>query len=478
MTVQVRVAGFDDWRDMARQLIAAGVAPHDIQWAAQQVSADLFADEPRQALAVQANGIGARSLQVPRRLLDMLDTASCYAADDRWSFLYKVLWRWNLGEHAVMSAADEDGMRLHAMVKTVEREEHKMHAFVRFRERPAAQGDPRFVAWFEPEHDILTRVAQHFSHRMGKTSWMIGTPKGSAMWDGAGLHFGPPVARVDDIVDSGEALWLAYYRSIFNPARLNTGAMEMHMPVRYWKNLPEGKLIPELVSRAGTGGQRVGQAEEVGVRKGKTIDIAPADAQPQRDAPTDLDQCRRCDLWSMATQGVPGMGPDHAEIMLVGEQPGDQEDLAGLPFVGPAGKLLDDVMQRAGVDRDTVYLTNAVKHFKWEPRGKRRLHKTPGQREISACHYWLEHEIAAIRPKVLVALGSTALKSIMQSSKVTLNSMLGNPVQHDGQWVVATYHPAYVLRVPDEQLKTAAFADLVKALQTAERLIAEDARHH
>jgi DNA polymerase len=157
--------------------------------------------------------------------------------------------------------------------------------------------------------------------------------------------------------------------------------------------------------------------------------------------------------------------------MLVGEQPGDQEDLAGEPFVGPAGKLLDQVCEAAGVDRKTVYVTNAVKHFKWEPRGKRRLHKTPVQREIEACHYWLDKELASVKPDVIVALGATALKSVLGAANVTLKNSLGKPLRHDGRWVVTTYHPSYVLRVPGEDAKHEAFSVMVQGLKLAQELL-------
>ena len=157
--------------------------------------------------------------------------------------------------------------------------------------------------------------------------------------------------------------------------------------------------------------------------------------------------------------------------MIVGEQPGDQEDLAGKPFVGPAGKVLDRVFAQAEVDRKTVYLTNAVKHFKWEPKGKRRIHKTPAQREVEACHYWLEKELAAVKPKVIVAMGSTALKSVLGKGTVTLKDTLGKPILHDGRWVVTIYHPSYVLRVPDEASKQEAFSSMVKGLKLAHELL-------
>jgi DNA polymerase len=196
---------------------------------------------------------------------------------------------------------------------------------------------------------------------------------------------------------------------------------------------------------------------------------------PQQQ-PATIDECRRCALWHNATQGVPGAGPRHAPIMMVGEQPGDKEDIAGLPFVGPAGALLDAALEEAGVNRDDVFVTNAVKHFKWEPRGKRRMHKTPAQREVSACHYWLEHELASVGPRVVVALGATALKSVLQDGKATLQAVLGTVIDLDGRQVVPTYHPSFALRAPDESSRHAAYAAIVAALKRAGELAGHSAR--
>jgi uracil-DNA glycosylase len=486
------VSNFAEWREAARELLVHGAAPETVNWGAP--GADLFSGAPVEALAQHnaAEPLPAPAPQsavgpvpspvpsdalraapnLPRSLMDLLQTAACCRQPDRWAFLYRIVWRWAQGDHAVQSAADADGARLHAMVKAVHREEHDMHAYIRFRERPAELGPPRFVAWFEPRHDVLPQVAQHFVSRMGKVSWMIATPDASVLWDGATLHnCGPLVDSAADLVDHGEALWLTYYRSIFNPARVNAPLLYSHIPSRFWKGLPEGALVPQMVSQASLGARRTGQAQAVGRKQGATIPIAPDDAQPDRQQPSKLEECRRCDLWQHATQAVGGEGPKRAKIMLVGEQPGDQEDLAGQPFVGPAGKLLDRVCEEAGVDRDKIYVTNAVKHFKWEPRGKRRLHKTPAQREIEACNYWLDKELAAVKPQVIVALGTTALKSLLGTSHVTLKDTIGQALRHEGRWIVTIYHPSYVLRVPDDAAKKQAFAVMVEGLKMAQSLL-------
>jgi len=163
----------------------------------------------------------------------------------------------------------------------------------------------------------------------------------------------------------------------------------------------------------------------------------------------DLDACRRCPLWEHATQAVPGEGPERASIMLVGEQPGDEEDLKGRPFAGPAGKVLDRALAEAGIARDSIFLTNAVKHFKWEPRGKRRIHKTPAQREVEACAAWLERELATAQPSVIVALGATAAFALL-GHKASIASLRGTAHAHPGgARLVVTYHPSAVLRGED-----------------------------
>ena len=161
-------------------------------------------------------------------------------------------------------------------------------------------------------------------------------------------------------------------------------------------------------------------------------------------------KCRACPLWRTGTQTVFGEGGAHAALLVVGEQPGDREDIEGHPFVGPAGRLLDKALEANGVPRDDVYVTNAVKHFKWEPRGKRRLHKTPAQREIEACHPWLEAEVAAVEPRVILCLGATAARAVM-GGKVRVTELRGQPLNSPlGREAIITIHPAYILRLRDD----------------------------
>ena len=182
--------------------------------------------------------------------------------------------------------------------------------------------------------------------------------------------------------------------------------------------------------------------------------------------------CTRCPLYRNATQVVPGEGPSHAQVMLVGEQPGDQEDRQGHPFVGQAGRILDRAIVDAGIERKQVFITNAVKHFKFELRGKRRLHKRPSASEIDACRWWLERERAIVRPRVVVALGATAARGVLGRS-VTIGSVRGEVLRHDGDaQVIVTIHPSYLLRLQDDESKEREYEGFVADLRRCAKLLA------
>jgi uracil-DNA glycosylase len=192
-----------------------------------------------------------------------------------------------------------------------------------------------------------------------------------------------------------------------------------------------------------------------------------ADEAPPKET---LDDCRRCELWEHATQGVPGEGPAGAKLMLVGEQPGDEEDVQGRPFVGPAGRLLRTLLDEAGIPAGRVYLTNAVKQFYFEPRGKRRIHKTPMQRHIAACHVWLEGELARERPGVIVTLGATALAAVY-GSRISITEARSRSLENQaGTPILATYHPSAILRAPDHDARAKLRAVLVADLRRAAHL--------
>ncbi|MGZ5037474.1 MAG: UdgX family uracil-DNA binding protein [Usitatibacter sp.] len=184
--------------------------------------------------------------------------------------------------------------------------------------------------------------------------------------------------------------------------------------------------------------------------------------------------CRACPLWQNATQTVFGEGSARAKVMLVGEQPGDVEDREGHPFVGPAGRILDKALADAGLERSRLYVTNAVKHFKWEPRGKRRLHKTPAQREIDACRPWLERELEAVQPRLVVALGATAAKALLGPA-FRITRERGRLIRREGlPPVIATYHPSFVLRTQDRPEAEEVYSAFVNDLAAAARFPVQD----
>lgn len=181
--------------------------------------------------------------------------------------------------------------------------------------------------------------------------------------------------------------------------------------------------------------------------------------------------CRGCDLWENATQAVFGEGPASAKLMLVGEQPGDREDLEGSPFVGPAGRLLDEALEAAGLSRDKVYVSNVVKHFKWTPKGKRRIHQKPNSQEITACVPWLREELARVQPAVLVCLGATAAQALLgRTFKVTQHR--GEPVESDlAPCVLATVHPSSILRARDDESRRLEMKAFIRDLEAAASMV-------
>jgi DNA polymerase len=482
---RVTVRTFEAWRDVARRLIAAGVAPADVTWDDPQAPS-LFGDALTALPEVAAKG----TLRLSRDLIERLAACACHRDPQRWGLMYRIVWRVSRGETALGGiASDPDIRSLDERARSVRRDCHKMTAFVRFRAvHPAPEpagaadaGETRYVAWFEPEHHILRRVATFFVDRFAGMHWTIVTPDGAMCWDGRALGFLDDAASIAlPDADPTEGLWRTYYRSIFNPARLNVATMTREMPRRYWRNLPEAEDIAHLAieapARAAAFVAATPAPRRAVVARGR-CGGAPTDAATLPALHAAIDACRRCPLHAAATQAVCGAGPTSARIMLVGEQPGDAEDLAGAPFVGPAGRLLDRLLAEAGLDRDALFLTNAVKHFKWTPRGKRRIHKTPAQAEVAACIDWLEREIEIVKPTVILALGATALGALA-GARTSLASVAGRTLRHaSGATLLATWHPAAILRAASPEDQTMR-ADLVAQLAHAGRIASSAAAAH
>ena len=468
---------FAGWRQAARRLVMNHVEPADIIWHIKGGAHDLLEELSAPVLPEPVEG----TFNVPAKFIELARTAILHRAPQRFALLYRLLFRLKSNHDLLEIATDPDVAELTAMAKAVRRDEHKMHAFVRFREI-GRERQARYVAWFEPEHHIVELAAPFFARRFADMPWSILTPDLCAHWDGSRISFTPGVAKAEaPSEDRLEEVWRRYYASIFNPARLKVKAMEKEMPKKYWQNLPEASLIKPLIASAT---QRTGamiaepgtephkpqkRVEETAMtrkpkaKESKTHDDA-ADLETLRE---EAAHCRACPLWKNATQTVFGEGPAHAPIMLVGEQPGDKEDLAGHPFVGPAGQMLDRALEEAGIDRTKVYVTNAVKHFKFVPRGKIRLHQKPATPEIKACRQWYERELAAIRPALVVALGATAAQSVF--GKITpVNKSRGHVVDlPDGIKAMVTVHPSYLLRLPDADAKAREYERFIEDLKLA-----------
>jgi uracil-DNA glycosylase len=447
---------FDGWRDQCRGLLRMGARPEDVVWQVGERNEDLFGgggDVP----------VAATQIGVPQAFIALAKSVICHSDPHRFSLLYSLLADLKAGRRRMDDSADPLIRRLHEMAKHVRRDIHKMRAFVRFR-RVEEVGGEHFIAWFEPEHHIVRTNAAFFVRRFAGMRWSILTPQLSIHWDLDRLHQGPPARKEDaPTEDAIEDQWRTYYGSIFNPARLKVRAMLKEMPKKYWHNMPETALVPELIQSA----------------RAREIAMIESEATPSRAATSieglhkEAKACRRCPLYGPATQVVFGEGPDQARLMFVGEQPGDQEDLAGHPFVGPAGQLFNAALREAGVDRNQAYVTNAVKHFKFKPMGKRRIHDKPNVGEINHCRWWLKREIEIVQPELIVALGATAARSLT-GKNVPVTANRGQMLESvEGIPVFVTVHPSYLLRLPDVETARIEREKFVADLaQVGERIVA------
>jgi DNA polymerase len=458
---------FDGWRNAARDLAEAGIPVSAIVWRVEGDDADLFSSKLVR--------IPAPCFPVPRAFIDLARDIVCHSDPQRFALLYAMLLRLKSERRAMEDEADPLVRRLHGLAKAVRRDIHKMHAFVRFREI-----DDCFIAFFEPEHHVLRRAASFFVNRFTNMRWSILTPELSIHWDGASLSEGPGAARAEaSSLDPLEEMWRTYYASVFNPARLKVGTMLKEMPKKYWRNMPEASLVQPLIASARKRELDMIDASEVkeglkhALESERSIEPGGNARAAWEALLKDVRKCTRCDLYKHATQAVFGEGPLDASIMFVGEQPGDQEDLAGRPFVGPAGQLFDTALEKAGIDRSTVYVTNAVKHFKFVPRGKKRIHSKPGAGEIEACRWWVDHERDLIRPPVTVALGATAAQSLFGKA-MAIGKNRGAPLLlPDGSECWITVHPSFLLRIPEEERRREERALFVRDLERIKERAAE-----
>ncbi len=482
MTLQViSLASVTDWDGFThaiRALQAQGAPPAEVRWevAGGEEAGDLFAQAPPVLASTMPK---APALSLPRTFVSQVRAVFLHHHEGRFALLHRLIARISLNTLAWQDPLDPDRLALDRLHREVRREIHKMHAFVRFRQvlapgpevldkdshgvhdNATAAGEPlapvepevRHVAWFEPAHHIVEAAAPFFVRRFANMKWAILTPRVSVEWDGRSLRFGPGGRREEaPDADAGEALWLAYYQSIFNPARVKVAMMKKEMPVRFWKNLPESTTIAPLLCEAPERQRTMieAQAQERVRRRPRVPQSSPPIASISASTLAELKQqamrCRDCPVADITTQTVFGEGNEQAQLMLVGEQPGDQEDLAGRPFHGPAGQLLQGALDELGWDRKTLYLTNAVKHFHYEMRGKKRMHMTPSQQAAQACLHWLEKEIALVKPSAIIALGATAAQSLLGQPVPILANEGAWFVRSDGMRVLICRHPSSILR--------------------------------
>ncbi len=452
-------------RRAVRWLIAEELAPQHV----------VFAVDDAPALFGQEAMGDAPAVSIPKGVAGLIEQVVCHGDPQRYALLYRLVWRVLNGERDLLEIASDPLVhRIDMMARSVRRDLHKMHAFVRFR-RMGGEELERFAAWFEPEHFILEAAAPFFVDRFRSLDWTILTPLGSIRWNREALSFGPPARREDAPgEDSFEEGWRGYYESVFNPARVNPTAMRAEMPKKYWRNMPETAAIPGLIQTASQRVERMIEQEAT----------MPAKRTPERALEAMFDQepksleelnaiiAKAGPLVPGATQAVFGEGPLHASIVFVGEQPGDQEDLQGRPFVGPAGKLLTKAMQEAGIDREQAYLTNAVKHFKFDQRGHRRIHAKPTAGEVKHYRPWLMKELELVRPKLVVALGATAVLAL--SGKATPITRSRGRAHFGAYEGYVTVHPSYLLRLPDEATKREAYEAFLDDLRRIRDLAQAD----
>jgi DNA polymerase len=423
---------WEGWRTAARALVLGGVAPDDVRWSVRTHDGD------RHTLPE-----GSGSFGVSRGLVALASLAIQARDPERFDLLYRLVWRANAGERVLQKTTDPDLRRAQGLAFAVRAEAHRMRTLVRF--LPDSEGGvTRYIGWYEPAHYVLEANAQLIARRFPDLAFSILTPDGAAHWDGTELRFSAGIER--DAVRDDAALrtwWHRHQAGLLRDARVGTAipeADDLDEAPRPPDRPPIGPVVLPMESDAGL-----------------------------REAMGEAADCRRCQLYEAATQTVFGEGPAHASVLFVGEQPGDQEDIIGRPFVGPAGQMMDRAMEEAGIDRRTVYITNAVKHFKFTPRGKRRIHQTPDTPEIQACRFWLDVERVRLRPKLVVAMGGTAARALLGRA-VTITRERGRPIElPDGQTGFVTVHPSFLLRVPDEEAKAREYrafvADLRKVLE-------------
>lgn len=440
---------FESWRRAALSLLKSECPPEDVHFITDDQS--LFFETPYVINEV----VNPPSL--PRSFVENSKLVAAHRDSQTFHLLYRILWRLTHGEKNLLDdPLDPDTRDFELKKKSVTRDMHKMKAFVRFKK--IIQEDMEiYTATHFPDHRITRLVAPFFKDRFQGMNWIIKTPDETVIWDQEKLQFVPSPKDLTTESDSEEDLWKTYYSAIFNPARIKLKAMKKEMPKRHWKSMPETELIDQLVDEA---------PERLKIWK-ELIPQNPVEAKfsTLTQLNESLSQCRSCEICPLATAPVPGEGKVSPRIMLIGEQPGDEEDLQGKPFLGPAGKLLNESLIIAGLDRTEMYITNAVKGFKFLPMKHQRWHKGASMAEVATCRPWLVNEVEIVKPQIIVCLGRTAAQSVL-GKLVKMEEVRGRFFR--SSLSPLTYimpHPASILRTTDSEVREKAHQRFIEELR-------------
>jgi uracil-DNA glycosylase len=426
------IAHETDWtglRHATRAFVLAGVAPSELRWTVGGTS-DAMSD-------------AAGSFTLPRTLVALAAQAFQIREVERFALLYTLVWRAHHGELTLNDTDDPDLRIARRWALAVRADTHRMRTHIRFSQLTI--GDQlHFLGWYQPDHFVLEANARLLARRDSANGFTIVTPDGSAHLDQHGLRFGSGLQNPGDD-ETLLAWWQSHFETILHTAHAGGGLPEAEELDEDPRPLHRPPIGPVVLTESQTGATRTLAREARG--------------------------CERCPLHAPATQTVFGEGPRDAAVLFIGEQPGDQEDTIGRPFVGPAGQLLDTALEEAGIDRRRIAITNAVKHFKFTPRGRRRIHQSPSPQEIDICRFWLDAERTALNPKLLVLLGGSAGRAVL-GRPVAVTRERGRPFKlPDGCTAFLTVHPSYLLRQPDEASRAREYEAFVRDLRMIRELI-------